>query len=264
MLKITLLAIVLTPLCLSGQNFQSYFDNFQLAGSTTIYDYNNKKWYYSDENDADIETLPASTFKIPNSLIALECNAVQDENEVFKWDGKSKFHFGNVIDVWNKDTDLKTAYKNSTVWVYEEVARRIERDKYIDILDKCNYGNGILTEKGTDFWNYGDFAISPSNQIEFLINLYENDLPFSDTTLNTVKEIMISEVTENKILRAKTGWTRHKRKDIGWWVGYLETGDNVYFFATRLTKNIEDKNPHFLSARKNITNSILYQIINDQ
>lgn len=264
MLKITLLAIVLTPICLSGQIFQSNFDSLQLDGSTTIYDYNNKKWYHSNERDAHIETLPASTFKIPNSLIALEYNAVQDENEVFEWDGKPKSHFGYVIDAWNKDSDLKTAYKNSTVWVYEEVAHRIKRDKYIDILDKCNYGNGILTEKGIDFWNYGDFAISQSNQIEFLIKLYENNLPFSETTLSTIKDIMISEVTENKILRGKTGWTRHKGKDIGWWVGYLETGDNVYFFATRLIKNIEDKNPHFLSARKNITNSILSQIINDQ
>ncbi|WP_020531959.1 penicillin-binding transpeptidase domain-containing protein [Flexithrix dorotheae] len=264
MLKITLLLFVFAPLYLSGQNFQKHFDSLQITGSTAVFDYNSKKWYYSDGKDANIETLPASTFKIPNSLIALEYNAVQDENEVFKWDGKPKSHFGNVIDVWNKDTDLKTAYKNSTVWVYEEVANRVGRDKYITILDKCNYGNGILTEKGTDFWNYGDFAISPSNQIEFLIKLYENNLPFSDTIINKVKEIMISEVTESKILRGKTGWTRHAGKDIGWWVGYLESDSNVYFFATRLTKSIEDKNPHFLSARKNITNNILSQIINNQ
>lgn len=241
-------------------DFQKYFDSLGLKGSTTIYDYNNKKWIFTDKRDAEIATLPASTFKIPNSLFALEYKVVKDENEVFKWDGESKSHLGNIVPTWNKDTDLKNAFKNSTIWFYVEVAKRLGRKRYQKTLKKCEYGNGNFSEQGTDFWNYGEFAVTPKNQIEFLIKLYENRLPFSKPTIEKVKEIMISEKSETQIYRDKTGWTRRNGTDIGWWVGYVETKDNVYFFATRLLKDEKDNNPNFLQGRKEITKLILNEI----
>jgi beta-lactamase class D len=60
-------------------DYQSYFEDSGLTGSTTIYDYNNKKWIFTDKQDAEAATLPASTFKIHHSLIALEYNSVQNE-----------------------------------------------------------------------------------------------------------------------------------------------------------------------------------------
>lgn len=257
---ITVILTILSSIAFGQNDYQKHFDNLGLKGSTTIYDYKNKEWIFTDKKEAHKPTLPASTFKIPNSLIALEYKAVQDENVVFKWDGKPKSHLGTVVNVWNKDTDLKNAYKNSTVWFYMEIAKRIDRDLYRRILKKCRYGNGNYTEKGTDFWNYGNFAITPKNQIDFLIKLYENRLPFSKLTIDKVKEIMISEQAETHTYRDKTGWTRKNGEDIGWWVGYLETKDNVYFFATRLIKSENDKNPNFLNGRKEITKLILKDI----
>ena len=245
----------------NGQsNFQHFFDSLGVRGSTTIYNYKNKEWILTDEQDAELATLPASTFKIPNSLFALEYKAVQDENEVFKWDGDLKSHLGTVVNVWNKDTDLKSAFKNSTVWFYVEIARKIGRKKYKRTLKKCKYGNGNLNEKGIDFWNYGEFKISPKNQIEFLIKLYENKLPFSPLTIDKVKALMVSEQTKTHTYRDKTGWTRKNGQDIGWWVGYLEVNENVYFFATRLIKDKNDNNPNFLKGRKEITKLILKEL----
>lgn len=192
--------------------------------------------------------------------MALEYKAIQDENEILKWDGKPKSHLGNIVNVWNKDTDLKNAFKNSTIWFYKEVAKRIGRERYQNTLNKCKYGNGNFSEQGTDFWNYGEFAVTPQNQIEFLIKLYNNNLPFSIQTLEKVKEIMISEETDNYIFRDKTGWTRKNGIDIGWWLGYVETKDNVYLFATRLLKDEKDNNPNFLKGRKEITKQILSEI----
>lgn len=258
------LTIILT-ICAStvfGQtDFQKNFDDLGLKGSTTIYEYKNKKWIFTNKQDAEIATLPASTFKILNSLVALEDKAVQDENELLKWDGEPKTHLGSVVGAWNKDTDLKNAFKNSTIWFYEEIAKRIGRKRYQKILNKCGYGNGNLNEQGTDFWNYGEFAVSPVNQIEFLVHLYENKLPFSRSTIDKVKEIMISEQTEMYTYRDKTGWTRKDGIDIGWWVGYVETKDNVYFFSTRLLKDEKDSNPNFSKARKEITKLILNEFI---
>jgi beta-lactamase class D len=241
-------------------SYQKYFDTFSVTGSTTIYDFNNKKWLYTDSVDTKKETLPASTFKILNSLIALDQKIVVDERQVIKWDSTEKTFFGTKIESWNKDTDLKTAYKNSTVWFYVEMAKKIGKKKYKKYLTKCNYGNRNLTEKGIDFWNYGDFGVSPKNQIEFLLKLYDNNLPFSKTTIDKVKEIMISEQTENYTIRDKTGWTKKNGIDIGWYVGYIQTNENVYFFATRITKDINDNNTNFSNARKEITKTILKEL----
>ncbi|MBC7851724.1 MAG: class D beta-lactamase [Chitinophagaceae bacterium] len=250
-----------TSSIVAQSKFQKYFDSFAVKGSTTIYNYKSKEWIFTDIKDADVVTLPASTFKIPNSLIALEYKAIQDENEVFKWDGETKSHLGTVINAWNKDTDLKNAYKNSTVWLYVDVAKRVGRKTYQRTLKKLHYGNGNLTEKGIDFWNYGEFSISPRNQIQFLIKLYEGNLPFSRSTINKVKEIMISEKTASHMYRDKTGWTRKNGIDIGWWVGYLETNDNVFFFATRLQKDEQQENPNFPKARREITKLILNEVM---
>lgn len=259
-MKIPVILLLLFPLISFGQDFKKHFDSLNLIGSTTIYDYNNKKWIFTDPLDAEKATLPASTFKIPNSLIILENKVVASEKEIRKWDGKEKSHFGIVIEAWNQDTNLEAAFKNSTVWFYVDASKKIKRSMYKKTLRKLSYGNGNLNEKGNDFWNYGDFAISPKNQIEFLIKLYENRLPFSQKNIDKVKQIMISESSDNLTFRDKTGWTRKNGQDIGWWVGYVETNDNVYFFATRLTKDKDESNPYFLSGRKDVTKQILKQI----
>lgn len=257
---LTIIFTILYSLSFGQTDFKKYYDSLNLKGSTTIYDYKNRQWIFTDRQDANVATLPASTFKILNSLIALDYKAIQDENEIIKWDGELKSHFGTIVNAWNKNTDLKNAYKNSTVWFYVELAKRIGRSRYKQTLRKCRYGNENYTEKGTDFWNYGDFAVSPKNQIDFLIKLYENRLPFSKKTIDTVKEIMISEQTETHTYRDKTGWTRKNGQDIGWWVGYVEAKDNVYFFATRLMKFENDSNPNFLKGRNELTKLILKDI----
>ena len=240
---------------LSQVDLQQPFKDCNIEGSITIYDYKNKKWTYSDEADAKVATLPASTFKILNSMIALETGVIKNENVVFKWDGQKRF-----VESWNADTDLKNAFKNSTVWYYVELAKMIGKKKYKRYLKKSQYGNGNLTEKGDDFWNIGNFAVSPINQIWMLIKLHDEQLPFSKRTFDIVKNIMIVEKNENYTLRAKTGWTTYGNNNIGWYIGYVERNDNVWFFATRLHKKVLTADDNFQSCRKIITNKILKEM----
>lgn len=242
---------------LGQTSFQSYFDSGDITGSITLYNYQKKQWVYTDSLDAQKGTLPASTFKIINSLIAIEYGAISNENEVLKWDGKIQRFKGQPINAWNRDTNLKDAYKNSTVWFYVEIANRIGRQKYKSILKSCDYGNKKFSEKGADFWNYGDFAISPENQIDFLIRLYEENLPFTDKTIKTVEEIMISESTPNYTIRSKSGWAQKEGKNIGWWIGYIEKEENIYFFATRLIKDKTNEISQFGELREKTTRKIL-------
>ncbi len=236
------------------------FKDCAVQGSCTIYDYKAKKWLYSDSDDAFKATLPASTFKVINTLIALETEVVKDETEVVKWTGKTDTtNYGYRPEIY-RDLTVKEAFEASAVWVYLDLAEKIGRAQYHTYLNKSQYGNGDLSEKGEDFWNFGPLAISPVNQIEILIKLYEDKLPFSKRNMQIVRQIMITEQNDLYTIRSKTGWSRLGGKDTGWWIGYLEGKDNVWFFATRISKDRSTYNPNFSSCRKEITKNILKQL----
>ena len=60
---------------------------------------------------------------------------------------------------------------------------------------------------------------------------------------------MITDSTGNYVVHSKTGWSQQ----IGWYVGYIETKDNVWIFA--LNMDMDDIN--MASLRKTITYDIL-------
>ena len=176
---------------------------------------------------------------------------IKDENFVIKWDGVVR----PVVE-WNADQDLKTAFKNSTVPYYQELARRVGGKRMKYWLNKAKYGNAD-TSGGIDrFWLSGGLRITPEQQIDFLRRLYKNDLPFSMKSIDIVKRIMIAQDTAGYTLRAKTGRSEQDGKNIGWYVGYLETESGACFFATCM-QSADGENPDFGRARKEITMSIL-------
>ncbi|MBN8642937.1 MAG: class D beta-lactamase [Flavobacteriales bacterium] len=244
--------------------FKTYFDSCQVNGSIVIFDNSKKEWIVSDTIEIKKETLPASTFKIINLLIALETKTIKDENEIVKWIGKTDtIKYGNRPEIYH-DMTVKEAFKVSAGWVFIELAKKIGKEEYKKYLSKCSYGNLNLTEKDDDFWNFGSFGISPINQVEFLKKLYDNKLPFSKRNIDIVKKVMISEQVNEYTISAKTGWTRENDTNTGWWVGYLKTKNNTYFFATRLLQSRIKNRDDFGSCRKEITKKIFkeLQIIN--
>ena len=240
-------------------NWKKLFENCDVEGSITLYDYKAQKWISSDISDSRKGTLPASTFKIMNTLIALETGVVKDENEIIRWHGnKDTVKYGFRSGIYH-DMDIKEAFKRSAGWVYVELAKKIGKERYRQFLKKSDYGNDDLSIDDPDFWNYGGFKVTPVSQVEMLIGVYEESLPFSGRSFKILKEMMIEKQTDEYILRAKTGWTRDSGTDTGWWTGYVETADNVYFFATRIQKDRKTRNPDFGSCRKEITLRILKQ-----
>lgn len=259
--RVFLVVFFCFPLTVFAQlDLTTPFTDCHSKGSTTIYDNKNQQWIISDSVDARKETLPASTFKVINLLIALQTQVIDDENDVVKWVGKiDTLIYGNRPEIY-RDMTIKEAFELSAGWVFVELAKRIGRDRYRQYLTKCHYGNGKLTEAGTDFWNLGVFGISPINQIDFLRNVYTGKVPFSKRNLSILKRVMITEKEEGYTIRSKTGWTRYGGNDTGWWVGYVETKSNTYFFATRLIKSLQVSNPNFGECRKKITRTILHEL----
>lgn len=258
MRTICILLLTFFSMFLFGQsNWNAPFEDCGIDGSITIYDYNLSKWTTSNMEDSHFPTLPASTFKIVNTLIALETAVVKNEHEIIPWindyDTLKYSHRPNIY----HSMSMREAFKLSAGWVYVELAKKIGKDRYKNFLTQIGYGNMDISIDDPDFWNFGDFAISPANQIKVLIDIYEESLPFSKQSFKILKEMMIEEVADDYIIRAKTGWTRDKGKDTGWWVGYIEKADNVYFFATRLVKDRNNPNSNFGGCRKDITKKIL-------
>jgi beta-lactamase class D len=206
-----------------GQSFRE----LDVVGSILIYDQNNDRVYEHNPSRNSTAFPPASTFKIFNALVALETGVIQDDVAVLTWDGIKR-----EIPVWNQDTNLRQAFKNSTVWFYQVLARKIGHERMQDFINQVGYGNRqIGTEEEIDqFWLGKSLQITPRQEIEFLQRLERGDLPFSQRTLDLVKDIMIVERTPDYVLRGKTGWVNN----VGWFVGYLEQNDQVYFFATNI------------------------------
>ncbi len=202
-------------------------------------------WVHNDSRAATL-FVPASTFKILNTLIALDAGVI-DEKEVLKWDGKDK-----GIKAWNRDHTLETAFKSSCIWFYQELARRIGRDKYKAILEKVGYGTANPGPDLETFWLEGDLKISAGEQIEFLKGLYRKELPFRASSYDTLGKLMILAQKPTYVLRGKTGWAGMGHKDsrqIGWFVGYVESRGKTWFFAT----NIDIEKPEDAKYRQEIT-----------
>lgn len=240
--------IIVLPCCAENAELAKLFQERGVEGTIVISSLDGKIEYVHSDKRAETRLVTASTFKIPNSLIALEERVINDEKEAIKWDGKD-----SGFAACNKDQNLQTAFSNSCVWFYQELARRIGAGKYKEHLKKLDYGNQKITPELTTFWLAGDLMITPREQIEFLKKLYADKLPYRPDTLQTVKRIMINEQTPDFTLRAKTGWAIQLQPQIGWFVGYIETKGQVWFFAT----NIVITNNSDLALRKEIAMAAL-------
>ena len=230
-------------------DLKKYFDEYGHEGCFVLYDLKQDLYLkYNPERCAE-GFIPASTFKIFNSLVGLETGAVKDEFEVFKWDSVIRFY-----DSWNKDLDMVNAFKYSAVWFYQELARKIGEEKMQHYISLNGYGNEDISGGIDRFWLDGGIRISADEQIELLKKLYHNKLKFSQKSMEIVKRIMIYEQTDEYAIRAKTGWAIRVEDQVGWFVGYVDRGSDVYFFAI----NLQSKNPEegFVS-RKEITFKIL-------
>lgn len=229
--------------------FAQHFQDLGIEGSIVIYDLNRDRTYQHNPTRNATEFLPASTFKILNSLIALETGVIDNDLAILTWDGVER-----SVPAWNRDLNMRTAFQQSAVWFYQVIARRVGHERMQQWVAAAGYGNQNIGEAAEidTFWLTGDLRITPQAQIQFLQRLYGNELPFSADVITTVKDIMIVEQTPDYTIRAKTGWLgfgEPGQEQIGWYVGYVEQAGNVYFFAT----NINIRTDNDAQARLELT-----------
>lgn len=196
--------------------------------------------------------LPASTFKIPNALIALETGVIKDAaHPVFKWDGARR-----AFEAWNKDHTPASAFRASAVWVFQDIARQITSTRMRVYVSQFGYGNRDIGGSEDSFWLDGKLRISALQEVEFLERLSIGKLPVHPKNLQAVKDMMFLDKIGNATLRGKTGWIPSGDNKIGWFVGWVERGGETYIFALNLDPN-EEKH---VAARVSIAKALLVQL----
>ncbi len=208
---------------------EKLFIHHNITGTLAIKDERRKEAWVYDMERAKQRFSPASTFKIAHTLFALEGGAIKDEFHFITWDGISR---GNTD--WDKHQNLRTAFRDSVVWVYQDFAKSLGASKEQRFLNRAEYGNQTLTGPLDQFWLNGSLAISAFEQVAFLQKLYKNALPFPEAHQRLVKDLMLIKADNQLILRGKTGWAAKEPTHIGWFVGWLETRDGPVFFALNM------------------------------
>lgn len=234
MKKLFFLLVMLASAVLLAQKVEKNSDSIAVAkifngrtGAFVIFNAKTKKYFRYNVGRCAERFKPASTFKIPNSLIGLETGAIKDENFVIKWDGVKRWN-----EDWNKDNTLASAIKFSVLPYYQELARRVGKVQYNKWIDAISYGNQVVGDSVDAFWLDNSLKISADEQVAFLKRFYDYKLPFSKRNVDIVKKIMPEEKYKKSVLKFKTGTgEKEDGKWLGWIVGYVLKNENVNYFA---------------------------------
>ena len=234
------------------RDLEPFFGNY--SGAFVLLDASHEHWLRYHPDACLKRVSPCSTLKIANSLIALETGVASGPEFALPWDGTK-----HPIEAWNRDQTLRSAFSVSCLWFYQELARRVGRERMDDWVKKIQYGNGDISGGLTNFWLSSSLLISPDEQVDFLRRLHTGKLPFSARSVKTLLEIMTVSKEGETVYRGKTGTAGDPVKGIatqGWWVGSVCSPKGDYYFATCITGG---ENPSGRTARQ-ITERILSDV----
>lgn len=213
-------------------DLERIFTEHAVTGTFAFLDVSEDRLEVVNPDRARQRFFPASTFKIANSLIALEVGVVADENEVIPYGGKPQ-----PIKSWEKDMSMREAITVSNVPVYVELAHRIGIERYGVWLERLGYGNQQTGQVVKPFWLVGPLKISALEQVDFLSRLANTDLPANIDTQAIVGDIIRMEEGDGATLYAKSGWSTAPDPQIAWWVGWIERDGKVFVFALNIDVN---------------------------
>lgn len=207
------------------EDLYARFQEHGTSGTFVLYEVDADRLVLVNGGRAEERFVPASTFKIPNSLIALEIGVVKDVDEVIPYGGKPQ-----PIKAWEQNMPMREAIVVSNVPVYQELARRIGIAGYRQWLDRLGYGNRRVGTVVDRFWLDGPLKISAIEQARFVARLAQGKLDASARAQAAVRAILRLEESAGAMLYGKTGWDGK----VGWWSGWVDRGGRIYSFSLNM------------------------------
>lgn len=232
------------------RDLSSHFGTYN--GSFVLYDLKNDTWNIHDIKGATKRVSPNSTYKIYNALLGLEAGVITADNSLLKWSGQ-KYPF----EAWNDNHTLDSAMNYSVNWYFQEIDKKLGINIVSEYIKEIGYGNKQINNNLSGYWLESSLKISPVEQVELLTKLYNNDFNFSLKNINVVKNSILISSSDTRKIYGKTGTGRIDGHDVnGWFIGFVETADNTFVFAT----NISAENEAAGSNAAAITMSILSEL----
>ena len=213
---------------ISYVDFSKYFGKYE--GSFVLYDLGNDAWSIHDIEHATLRVAPDSTYKIYDALFGLEEGVITPEDSFIAWNGESY-----PFEAWNADQTLQSAMASSVNWYFQSVDEQLGTTSVYDYIKEIGYGNKNMSGDFSTYWMESSLKISPIEQVELLTQLQNNNFGFAPENINAVKDSICLSSSDAGTFYGKTGTGRVDGQDVnGWFIGYIETADNTYFFATNI------------------------------
>lgn len=222
------------------------FKKHEAVGTFVYYDSGSNKLFGYDAVRAAKRFVPASTYKIPHSMIALSTGAVKSPEDIIPYDGKSR-----AFKQWERDMSLSEAVKLSNAAAFQIIAKRIGMERMQAAIRQLGYGNMNLGEKVDRFWLDGPLEISAIEQVLFLHELDTTGCGYPMELVQQVKKMVLIEEGLGWKLYAKSGWQNAPDTGTGWWVGWVTNEKGTYPFALNMdVKDMNDAKKRELIARE--------------
>ncbi|MDY3908696.1 MAG: BlaR1 family beta-lactam sensor/signal transducer [Eubacterium sp.] len=213
---------------ISYVDFSKYFGKYE--GSFVLYDLENDIWSIHDIEHATLRVAPDSTYKIYDALFGLEEGVITPEDSFIAWNGKNY-----PFETWNSDQTLQSAMTSSVNWYFQAIDEQLASTNIRNYIQQIGYGNENVSGRLSTYWLESSLKISPVEQVKLLTKLQNNSLGFSSENINAVKDAICLSSSDAGTFYGKTGTGRVDGQDVnGWFIGYIETADNTYFFATNI------------------------------
>ena len=213
---------------ISYVDLSSYFGEYE--GSFVLYNLENDSWSIHDMDHATLRVAPNSTYKIYDALFGLEEDVITPEDSLIAWNGESY-----PFKAWNADQTLQSAMASSVNWYFQSMDERLGTTSVYDYIKEIGYGNENMSGDFSTYWMESSLEISPVEQVELLTKLQNNSFGFAPENINAVKDSICISSSDAGSFYGKTGTGRVDGQDVnGWFIGYIETADNTYFFATNI------------------------------
>ena len=210
-------------------DLSTYFGEYK--GSFVLYDLENDAWSIHDMEHATLRVAPNSTYKIYDALFGLEEEIITPENSFIAWNGETY-----PFEAWNADQTLQSAMNSSVNWYFESVDEQLGSSSVYNYIQEIGYGNENISGDYSTYWMESSLKISPIEQVELLTKLQNNSFGFASENINAVKDAICLSSSDAGTFYGKTGTGRVNGQDVnGWFIGYIETADNTYFFATNIS-----------------------------
>ncbi len=211
------------------------------------------------EGEITLRWAPCSTFKIALSLMGYNEGILQDEAHP-EWPFKVEYEkyikdVGfYVLDRWKQAHNPSLWIKNSCLWDSQLLTQKLGAEKFKDYVTKFNYGNkDVSGDPGqgnglTACWLSSSLEISPEEQVAFIQQLLQGQLPITPQSAEMAKKILFVELlSDGWVLYGRSGSGYHLNADRskqfncrhGWFVGWVEKQGRRIVFATHVDRVME-------------------------